>query len=319
MALLVRVTAMYLLAGGLFVAVFRDNPLDLLGRIFEALPGSLALFMDLAWWVMPVFAGMFVLAPWRTLVARLPQAITAIFLCTLFFLVFTLIKTSLPYAVGFWADPLMARLDQALHFGTSPWVLAHRYADWVNLKWAGNIYFGFWLVPALYTPVLLILFDDDAARKKRFLLLYFFVWIGLGNVLALAFMSAGPVFYDRLLDSDTFSGLTAALKASGVRDSGIGMAQERLWHIYATGSQEAGSGISAFPSVHIGMVTLLALYLGERSRWLALPGAVMVGVFVFLSVFLGWHYAVDGYASIIAVSLAWWGLRRYERRPGKPA
>jgi len=310
MALLLRATALYLLAGGLFVAVVRENPMDLLARIFVMLPSSIGLFLKLAWWVIPIFALMFLLAPWKTLLARLPRAIAAIFLCTLFFLVFTLMKTTLPYAVGFWADPLMANIDRALHLGTDPWRIAHRFSDWVNLTWAGNIYFGFWLVPALYTPVLLILFDGDEARRKQFFLLYFFVWIGLGNLLALAFMSAGPVFYDRLVGGDTFASLTAALKASGVATSGIGLAQDKLWNIYTTGSQEAGSGISAFPSVHIGMVTLLALYLYERQRWLAIPGAMVVGLFVFLSVYLGFHYAIDGYFSILAVGAVWLILRK---------
>ncbi len=311
MALLIRATALYLLAGGLFVAFFRENPMDLLGRIFVMLPSSMGLFLKLAWWVVPIFALMFVLAPWKTLLKRLPQAIAAIFLCTLFFQVFTLMKTTLPYAVDFWADPLMANLDRLLHLGTDPWVFTHKFSDWVDLNWAGNIYFGFWLVPALYTPVLLILFDGDEARKRRFFLLYFFVWVGLGNVLALAFMSVGPVFYDRLLGGDSFAPLMAALQTSGVSDSAIGMAQDKLWKIYATGSQEAGSGISAFPSVHIAMVTLLALYLYERSRWLAIIGGAIVALFVFLSVYPGWHYAIDGYFSILAVWLVWLILQKY--------
>ena len=317
MALLMRMTALYLLVGGVFVAVFRDNPIDLLTQIFTALPASFGLFLRLAWWVIPVFALMFLLAPWRSLLARLPQAIAAVFLCTLFFLVFTMLKTSMPYVVDFWADPLMARLDRALHFGADPWQWTYRFSQWVNIDWAGRIYFGFWLVPALYAPVILILFDGNEARKRRFFWLYFFVWIGLGNVLALAFLSAGPVYYDRLLGGDTFAGLIRAMDQAGVSQSGIGMTQDRLWKIYATGSQEAGSGISAFPSVHIAMVTLVALYLYERSRWLAPAGALLVALFVFLSVYLGWHYAIDGYFSALAVILVWWWLRKSDltRRP----
>ncbi|HHB80783.1 MAG TPA: hypothetical protein ENK83_03415, partial [Aliiroseovarius sp.] len=191
MALLLRATALYLLAGSIFVSVYRENPLTLLGELFSGLPVSLVLFLSLAWWVIPAFALLFLLIPWRVLLARLPEAIAAIFICMLFFLTFTLMKTSLPFAADFWADPLMARIDRILQFGTDPWRIAHMADGWINLKWAALIYFRGWLVPALFAPVLLILFDGDAARKRRFFILYFFVWIGLGNVLALAFMSAG--------------------------------------------------------------------------------------------------------------------------------
>ncbi len=316
MTLLLRATVLYLLAGGVFVAIFRDSPLDLLRGIFSVLPGSFTLFLMLAWWVIPVFAVMLLLVPWRELLARLPRAFIAIFLCMLFFLVFTMLKTSLPYALPFWADPLMARVDRALFFGADPWDVAHRLEGWVNLRWAGLIYFRAWVMPAMFAPVLLILFDADEARQRRFFLIYFFVWIGLGNILALIFLSGGPVYYDALVGGETFAGLTQALKDSGVADSGIGALQADLWRAYSEGLQKAGSGISAFPSVHIGIVTMFALYLFERSRWFAPLSVALVATFVFLSVYLGWHYIVDGYFSILAVVLLWRFLRKRELTPG---
>lgn len=312
MNLLLRATALYLLVGGAFVAVFRDNPLTLLGDIGRALPSSFAYFLHYAWWVLPPFAVMFVLLPRSALLARLSSAIVAVFTCSLFFLVFTMLKTSMPFVIPFWADPFFASLDRALHFGVDPWVWTQKLASLINPDIAHRIYVTFWLGPAMYLPVLLFLFDGDQARIRRFLWLYFFVWIGLGNLLALGFMSAGPVYYDRLLGGEIFAPLTEALAASGVTDSATGRAQAWLWDVYSAGRQEAGTGISAFPSVHIGMVTLLALYMWERSRWLVLPGVVLVSSFQFLSVFLGWHYAVDGYFSILAVIGVWWGLRRWQ-------
>ncbi len=311
MALLFRGTMLYLLAGGVFIAVFRDNPVDLLKDIFTALPVSLALFLFVAWWVVPFFALLFLLVEWRELVMRrLPRAIAAIFLSMLFFLLFTLLKTSMPHVLPFWADPLMADIDKALHFGTDPWVLTHRLRDWVDIEWAQNIYFRAWLVPAMFAPVLLVLFDGDEDRQRRFILIYFFVWIGLGNVLALAFLSVGPVYYDNLLGGERFAGLAVALNQAGAEGSGLAAMQARLWNAYANGLQEAGSGISAFPSVHIGIATMIALYLYERARWLAPFSVALVATYIFLSVYLGWHYAIDGYFSALAVFLLWWVLRK---------
>ena len=62
-----------------------------------------------------------------------------------------------------------------------------------------------------------------------------------------------------------------------------------------------GGGISAFPSMHAAMATLWAGYLVERSRWLAPIGLGFLAVILYLSVYTGWHYAVDGIASIAVV------------------
>ena len=66
-----------------------------------------------------------------------------------------------------------------------------------------------------------------------------------------------------------------------------------------------GSGISAFPSVHLSMATLwtiVAFRMSARLGWAAL---VFLLVILVGSVALGWHYAIDGYASIVVTLLLW--------------
>lgn len=93
--------------------------------------------------------------------------------------------------------------------------------------------------------------------------------------------------------------------ASGLAESAVGYTQENLWRFLAEFNQEKGSGISAFPSVHVAIAALLALYGWERGPlWAALSGAYCL-IILFLSVYLGWHYAVDGYFSILALWLMW--------------
>ena len=145
---------------------------------------------------------------------------------------------------------------------------------------------------------------------KRFAILHVVCWVGLGNVLALAFSSVGPVFYDRLLDTDRFAELLLALKTSGIEASRIGAIQANLWTLYIEEGQAVGSGISAFPSVHVGVATVFALYLMERSKWLAPIAILFLAMILFFSVYLGYHYALDGYASIIVIVAAWALLRR---------
>jgi membrane-associated phospholipid phosphatase len=160
--------------------------------------------------------------------------------------------------------------------------------------------------------VILSVADENTERKARFLVLYLFCWLVIGNVLAILGASVGPVFYDALEGGTRFAGLHAALAQSGVTQGPVGQIQAFLWQSYAERGMAIGSGISAFPSVHVGVATLTALYLAERSRWLAPIGVAFVATILFLSVYTGYHYALDGYVSVLLVTGAWALLRRVE-------
>jgi len=230
---------------------------------------------------------------------------------------FTTFKSSMPFAQDFYADHFLAKVDYFLHFGTDPWQIAHNLAPFINPHLAGLFYVKVWLVLALGFPLLLAVTESDHSRRLRFLVLYCVTWIGLGNVAALMGMSAGPIYYDNLYNEARFDGLRAALDSSGVSTSLTGWLHAYLWQNYATAQNVLGSGISAFPSVHVAMATVLGLYLAERFPRLTLISVIYVGSILFLSVYLGWHYAVDGYVSIaVIMATSAWLARRSARTEG---
>jgi PAP2 superfamily protein len=79
-------------------------------------------------------------------------------------------------------------------------------------------------------------------------------------------------------------------------------ARAYLWSLLQRGEIGVGSGISAFPSLHIAVPTLAACAARGPLRWLlgALAAILWVGSFT-----LGWHYAVDGIASIVLTPMIW--------------
>jgi hypothetical protein len=223
---------------------------------------------------------------------------------------FAFLKNAIPLLVPYYADPGLARLDAWLHGGADPWIAAHRWISGFDVRPWLVIYLDVWTIPAMILPILFVATDSDPARAGRYCWLYFGSWLLIGNLLALAGSSVGPVYYDLLTGEARFAGLNAALTASGIADSSIGVLQSALWERYETGVLAPGLGISAFPSMHVAVAAITALWLAERSLWLAPLGLAFVLAILFLSVLTGYHYAVDGYASIAAVGVLWWALRR---------
>lgn len=223
---------------------------------------------------------------------------------------FTILKNVMSFITPYFADPVIANVDRVLHFGVDPWVIAHWMGDYLPTTLMIYSYLTIWALPAFALPVIIALTDGDRARMMRTLILYAVAWVFVGNIMAFGGLSVGPVYFDRLLGGDRFAGLTVALVDSGVASSGIGITQKALWDIYAGHSMAIGSGISAFPSVHVAIATVAAIYMCERSKWLTPLAATFLFFTLYLSIFTGYHYAVDGYVSIIVIFTVWWALKR---------
>lgn len=223
----------------------------------------------------------------------------------LFLSAYGLTKTTLPDIVTFYADPFFAKADNLLHGGVDPWIVTHRYRQFLPIDWIPPVYLNVWMYPAALLPVFVAAFDSDVERVRRVLTGYISAWVIVGNIFALAGMSVGPVFYDRLLGTERFSELTNALWNSGVTQGKIGLIQAHLWENHLANEQSLNIGISAFPSVHVAVAAVTAIYLGERSRLLWPVGIAFMITILFLSIYSGYHYAVDGCVSILIVFIVW--------------
>ena len=231
---------------------------------------------------------------------------------------FAVVKGMVSLPFGFWADPALAELDRALHLGTDPWALYWPLVDAVPRRLAFIGYNYGWAVISMSLPVLVMLFDRDATRRNRLLVLYLFVWIGLGNVVATLFASAGPVYYEALTGVDRFAAYEAARGALMQPDHPVRLLQDALWANVSGREGRLGLGISAFPSVHVGIAALVMVYLVALGRVAGLIGIAYCALTQWSSVVYGWHYAVDGYASILLVVAVWVLVRRLQERSVSP-
>ena len=126
--------------------------------------------------------------------------------------------------------------------------------------------------------------------------------------MAMGLSSAGPVYFNKFVKGpDPFGPLFAYLDTVAESTKLLAhISQKYLWIAYENRDLTAGVGISAMPSMHIAagfLFFLLTLHL----HWTLRPVAGAYVVLLLIgSVHLGWHYAIDGYVSIICTYAIWW-------------
>ncbi len=223
---------------------------------------------------------------------------------------FSTFKHHLPAWVPFFADRPLADLDEALHFG-QPWRWAHDVAPEGAGAVLAVLYGPVWFAQFFGFVVLAAFLTRDALRA-RYLIALVGTLVLLGTLGRIAGASAGPIFYDRMQDSSRFADLAAALSATRHGQAMLA-ASDYLYASYRSDSAVFGSGISAMPSIHVALAVLNALFLRALNPRLAPVGVAFAAMILFGSVYFGWHYALDGYASIIGVALIWYGAGRLAR------
>ena len=221
----------------------------------------------------------------------------------------TAIKVAIPTVIPFYADPLLVDLDHALFF-IDPWRLTHAViGEWGTIL-LDRIYALWFLL--MMGMIAWAAFTRDQKFQTRALLSIYGTWIVLGNLLAVSLSSVGPCFYEHFYGDTRFVPLMEIL---GEYDRNIGVnalfAMRYLLSVY--GTESIGSGISAMPSVHVGIAFLFWLVCRDRfsRKWPhRLAGVFFLAIFIG-SIHLGWHYVSDGIVSIIGVALIWWGSGRF--------
>jgi len=265
----------------------------------------------------PAALGTGLLAP-----ERLAQVAVPVVVLPLFATFFTTFKTAIPALVPFHLDQAFMRLDRWLHFGLHPWeilqpVLGHPAATMV----VSHLYNMWFLIMYLIVYWQLFVMRDQALRL-RYLVAFLLAWTVLGNGLAVLLSSAGPIYYgDVVGGADPYAPLVAHLDRVHA-DFGLlaREAQLYLWSVYQGGEAAAGGGISAMPSLHVAVATLQALWGWRVDRRLGIALTVYAVIIQIGSVHLGWHYAVDGYVSILCAIGIWWlAGRLVGDRPGRSA
>ena len=116
-----------------------------------------------------------------------------------------------------------------------------------------------------------------------------------GSLMAILFSSAGPVYYERLTGDAVYVPLTDMLAALHAETHLLAVETiEILWQGHLGNPDFPELGISAFPSLHLGIATTIACFAFTFGRAWGIAGTLFTAAILFGSVHLGWHYLVDG-------------------------
>ncbi|WP_422062061.1 phosphatase PAP2 family protein [Sphingopyxis sp.] len=160
------------------------------------------------------------------------------------------------------------------------------------LVYAGSIYFAFYV--------------GDRQLRIRYFAASFAIWTLNGVVLAILLASVGPCFLEPMVGNAHYAEQMAYLgKANQIYPVLSVDVQQQIIAWYASGSHDLGRGISAMPSMHVALAFLFFLAIRQVSRTLGIVFFLFFATILIGSVHLGYHYAVDGYVSILVTSVVW--------------
>ncbi|WFP62778.1 phosphatase PAP2 family protein [Mesorhizobium sp. WSM4904] len=237
---------------------------------------------------------------------RIIRGVPVLIVFPIFFSIFTSMKEGINRIVPFYFDQKLVEIDRFINFGTDAWRVFHPVLGIGAATFTINFFYNLWFV-FMFVVLFCVIFSVGNDRlRSRYLVAFVLTWAILGNVAATIFASVGPAFVMPFFGDGTFAPLMDYLKATNnVYPVWALYAQNMLLTNAASDGPRMGSGISAFPSMHVAIAMLNAVFLwrfGGILRWIGVAFLIMTQLG---AVHLAWHYAIDGYASMLATPIIW--------------
>jgi hypothetical protein len=218
---------------------------------------------------------------------------------------FSAMKSAIPLFNSQTWDATFVAADRAIH-GRDAWRLLQSVLGFPIVTSALSIMYVVWFFVIYGSSVYFCFLSRDRELRAQYFIAYFASWTICGVILATLFASVGPCFVGPLLGDHRFDEQMAYLRTANEHYPVLILrAQEFLLASRIESGGELGGGISAMPSMHVAMATLVALSARRISRAGTVIGFGFLLITMLGSVHLGAHYAVDGYVSI-AVTLVLW-------------
>ncbi|MGA7614727.1 MAG: phosphatase PAP2 family protein [Thermoanaerobaculia bacterium] len=241
---------------------------------------------------------------WLLLTARI------MFAETLMIYTYGWIKLLLPLTRDRWFDAQLWQADRIVFGGMSPNVLFLTLFSWPPFLRLVDLSYGYLFFTALTVSTALFL----SLRSERLRVAFATGSIALWSVSAWLYYlvpSMGPAyrFGDVWFAYEKYLPVTRSLQHALLR-SFLGVLKLRE-HVIDPAVRFT-FGIAAFPSLHVGFTTFVALWIGVFSRRMGLLAGLVAAMIFVGSVITGWHYFIDSLAgAVLGVLCFAWTYRMY--------
>jgi hypothetical protein len=241
---------------------------------------------------------------WR-IAQRLLMGLPVLVLFPIYFGAFTSYKNAIGRIVPFYADPYIMQFDRAIH-GTDPWKITYWLFGYPWITFIINFFYNLWFLVLYFVLAAVMFLVTDLRFRRQYLLAFILCWGIIGMLCATMLSSVGPCFYTAFYDGNPYGEIFKYLdKVKEIYPVPARELQSMLLESFRLKENGVGRGISALPSMHVSIAVLNALLASHYGRIAAIAGWSFAAIIFIGSVHLGWHYALDGYVSLILTVIIW--------------
>lgn len=242
--------------------------------------------------------------------SRLKQLLPVLLAAIIFLPTFSAMKSAIPLFQPYIWDQTFIDLDRQIH-GTDAWRLLQPALGFPVVTFLMSVFYHVWIL-LIYMGIFFVGFHiDDRDLRLRYFRSFFTIWTVNGIILAIALASVGPCFAIAILGNHHFADQMAYLHHANAHWPIMSLdVQQQLIQWHSSGSAGLGRGISAMPSMYVSLAFLFFLAVRRISRAMGIAFGLYAVVILMGSVHLGYHYAVDGYLSIVTTALIWLAFGR---------
>ncbi len=195
-------------------------------------------------------------------------------------------------------DPLLRTVDTWLCLGHDPLrVVLGLFGAPLSVRIMDFLYSSAYFV-LLWGNVVVYLAALKGAKRIAFFNSFFVMW-QVGLLMYVLLPSWGPVFVtpDLFEAHLQYCPFTTASQSVLVHETSsiIAGRYEITIHLF---------GLAAFPSLHVAVFTLFALWAHHLGRWLLFLNLACLGLILVGSMLVGYHYLVDGVAGALVAAFA---------------
>jgi len=249
---------------------------------------------------------------------RFPYAL-AIFLSMFGIWFFFIGKFFVGYWGGFYADPILLKIEQWLHFGNVPnFYIPESWYEQNIINFIGELYL-LWFGVISFFLYYALLFEQSKENTQQVVWSYMLCWIGLGVGAAIMLSSSGPIFlkdiHPELGDVyQSYYNLFLNSVPEGTTMYVHIQTAESLLGSWKSKDMLSTFSISAMPSLHVIMAWLNFLQAWKINKYFGIVTFIYAMMILFGSVFLLWHYAIDGYVAIIFTTIIWFAVGKFTHK-----